>query len=76
MITIVNISNRETGVNEYELRINRQLITKFKHNRQPGALAQCLRDAADAVDKVRESKKKRSDARTKTRLSNLNSFED
>lgn len=51
MISITNISKdpNPTGLCGYEIRINRDLIAKFKHNR-PDGLAQCLREAADAVD--------------------------
>lgn len=55
MISIVNISDEETppiGLNEYELRINRKVIVEFKHKRGYGKLAQCLRDAADALDNL------------------------
>lgn len=58
MIQIKNISSKETpeeGINQYELRINKKVICRFKHDRKAGGLAQCLRDAADAVDKSRLS---------------------
>ena len=54
MIGIINVSPENvpnTGINQYEVRINRKIIAKFEHNRQFGALAQCLRDAADAVER-------------------------
>ena len=53
MIAIVNVSpktNPLEGIDDYEVRINRKLICKFKHYRKVDGLAQCLRDAADAVD--------------------------
>jgi len=53
MIAIVNVSpktNPLEGIDDYEVRINRKLICKFKHYRKADGLAQCLRDAADAVD--------------------------
>lgn len=51
MIAIVNVSKvlREKGLHEYEVRINRDVICRFTHNRE-GGLACCLRRAADAVD--------------------------
>jgi hypothetical protein len=55
MIAIVNVTERpaETGPHDYEVRINRQVITRFQHRREDG-LAKCLRLAADAVDEARE----------------------
>ena len=56
MIAIVNVSPKGTpseGPNDYEVRINKQVIARFEHYRQYDALAQCLRDAADAVEKKR-----------------------
>tara|TARA_R110002153_G_scaffold111913_1_gene253724 strand:+ start:267 stop:518 length:252 start_codon:yes stop_codon:yes gene_type:complete len=61
-IIISNISDEGTpitGTNSYEVRINRDLICKFEHNRQHDGLAQCLRDAADAIDEHSEDKKVR-----------------
>lgn len=58
MIAIVNVSPQDApmvGVNNYEVRINRKVICTFEHNRSHDGLAQCLRDAADAVD-VQSSK--------------------
>lgn len=52
MIAIVNVSgDRFTpdGPNEYEVRINRDLVCRFTHLRARG-LAACLRAAADAVE--------------------------
>lgn len=57
MIIIINVSPRNTPdhiEHEYELRINYKLICKFKHVRTEMGLAQCLQDAADAVNKMRE----------------------
>ena len=57
MIAIVNVSPPNApvlGPNEYEVRINRQVITTFTHERKINGIAQCLRDAADAVDKSNE----------------------
>ena len=56
MIIIQNVSPKDstnTGENDYELRINRKLICKFKHNRQLDGLAECLRDAADSFEKAK-----------------------
>jgi hypothetical protein len=53
MIAIVNISDESTpniGVNKYQVRINQNVICEFEHDRHYGGLAQCLRDAANAVD--------------------------
>lgn len=38
---------------EYRVCINNELITTFWHQRSHEGLAQCLRDAADAVDQQR-----------------------
>ena len=60
MLAIVNVSSKdfaETGINKYEVRINRLVIATFEHDRQPGGAAQCLRDAADAIDRCSEAKK-------------------
>ena len=54
MISVVNVSPEDAptkGMNDYEVRINRKVICSFRHDRQYNCLAQCLRDAADAVDK-------------------------
>ena len=56
MIAIVNVSPDDApneGENKYEVRINSQVICEFKHDRKVDGLAQCLRDAADAVEKAR-----------------------
>lgn len=53
MIAIVNVgpfNQSPFGEREYEVRINSQLITKFKHERKDG-LAACLMAAAKAVEK-------------------------
>ena len=53
MIKIVNISDDSAplvGANNYKLYINQNLICSFEHDRQHNGLAQCLRDAADAVE--------------------------
>ena len=53
MIAIVNVTKGKraedpTGVHDYNLFINKQLITSFKHKRSDG-LANCLAAAAEAV---------------------------
>lgn len=56
MIAIVNIGPHDdpdpSGWSNYEVRINHEVITTFRHNREHG-LARCLRMAADAVEDVR-----------------------
>lgn len=59
MIAIVNVTPEgiiERGVNQYELYINDRIICEFEHYRKAGGLAQCLRDAANAVE-IAETKK-------------------
>ena len=56
MIGIINISPDNTtdeGENEYVVMINKRKICTFKHFRIFNGLSQCLRDAADAVDRER-----------------------
>lgn len=50
MIAIRNISPKvePIGMHEYEVRINRDLITTFWHNREDG-LVLCLKKASEAV---------------------------
>lgn len=50
MIAIVNTSTHATptGLHEYEVRINKQVITTFSHYREDG-LARCLLRASNAV---------------------------
>lgn len=51
MIAIVNTSPEGaplSGTHEYEVRINRHVVTRFSHHR-PDGLAECLERAADAV---------------------------
>ena len=60
MLAIVNVSPEDApliGRNRYEVRINRRVIATFEHDRQPDGAAQCLRDAADAVDRCRAEEK-------------------
>ena len=49
MIKIINIGGDPLGECEYDLKINDELITKFKHNRTDG-LAKCLQRAAEAAE--------------------------
>jgi len=56
MLAIVNVTPSDaplTGNDQYEVRINRQAIATFEHKRAFDGAAQCLRDAADAVDRCR-----------------------
>lgn len=51
MLAIVNVTKDNTQeLDDYEIRINTRVIGKFKHKRTPNGAAQCLRDAADALD--------------------------
>lgn len=60
MIAIVNVGPHVVGdplgERTYEVRINREVVTTFKHVRGEG-LAVCLRKAADAVDLQTENRK-------------------
>lgn len=50
-IIITNITtNTDVGPDRYIVRINEKEICQFLHERKLNGLAQCLRDAADAVD--------------------------
>ena len=56
MLVIVNVSppgTPTTGTNQYEVRVNQKVIASFEHDRQYLNAAQCLRDAADAIEKAR-----------------------
>ena len=57
MIAIVNVTPQSeydpAGVSEYEVRINRYVVARFRHSR-PKGLAACLRAAAKAVDEARK----------------------
>lgn len=60
MLAIVNVSPVDaplTGPNQYEVRINSRVIATFEHDRRHNGAAQCLRDAADAVERCREEEK-------------------
>lgn len=51
MLAIVNVTKDDTQeLDDYEIRINYKVIGKFKHKRKFKGAAQCLRDAADALD--------------------------
>lgn len=51
MLAIVNVTIDDTQeIDDYEIRINSKVIGEFKHKRTIGGAAQCLRDAADALD--------------------------
>lgn len=56
MLAIMNVSPDDApiGLNKYEVRINGRVIATFEHDRQPDGAAQCLRDAADAVERCME----------------------
>ena len=58
MLAIVNVTKdaTKTGVNNYEVRVNDRVIATFEHDRSYGAAAQCLRDAADAVELCNEER--------------------
>ena len=52
MLAIVNVTKEGDWpeFDDYEIRINQKVIGKFKHKRKFKGAAQCLRDAADALD--------------------------
>ena len=54
MITIINVGGNPSGVCSYLLRINHKVMCEFAHDRNKG-LSECLRAAADAYDRVKES---------------------
>ena len=59
MLVIVNVSDDDApmvGINQYEVRVNTRVIATFEHDRQYGDAAQCLRDAANAIEKANEQK--------------------
>ena len=58
MLAIVNVTREaaKTGLNNYEVRVNDRVIATFEHNRNYGAAAQWLRDAADAVELCNEER--------------------
>lgn len=57
MLAIVNVTKDNSQVlDDYEIRINQRVIGTFQHKRVHNGAAQCLRDAADALDKRHASK--------------------
>lgn len=51
MLAIVNVTpNDHQGLDQYEVRINDRVIARFEHERAYNGAAQCLRDAANAVE--------------------------
>lgn len=52
MIAIVNVSKepKAIGWQDYEVRINAQVVATFRHKREEG-LTKCLQEAAKAVEK-------------------------
>ena len=50
-VIIHNIGGDPNGVSEYELCINERRLATFKHDRRKG-LAECLREAAKAMDRT------------------------
>ena len=60
MIAIINKGGPADGVCTYTVRINRDVVAEFQHDRRKG-LARCLRDAARAVDKADEENAKNID---------------
>jgi hypothetical protein len=52
VLVIVNVTkdDDEQELDDFEIRINHRVIGKFKHKRKFMGAAQCLRDAADALD--------------------------
>ena len=52
-IIITNITEGNGSPDRYAVRVNQDLICYFDHTRAIEGLAQCLRDAADAVDSER-----------------------
>ncbi|MDF1644546.1 MAG: hypothetical protein P1U80_10220 [Pseudomonadales bacterium] len=52
MLAIVNVTECEgQELDDYEIRINSRVIGRFQHERSYNGAAQCLRDAADCMDK-------------------------
>lgn len=59
MLAIVNVSPENTpklGPNQYEVRVNSTVLAEFKHNSKPNGAAQCLRDAAEAIERAHEER--------------------
>lgn len=58
MIAIVNVQmdkSNPMGWAEYELRINQEVIARFRHERRDG-LGKCLMEAAKAAEKAKWAK--------------------
>ncbi len=76
MLAVVNVSGAcapNTGINQYEVRINSRVIATFEHDRQYDGAAQCLRDAADAIERCNREKK---EALLQALLPTLNRMQD
>jgi hypothetical protein len=55
MLAIINVSKDPTqSLADYEIRINQRVIGTFQHKRTYNGAAQCLRDAADALDRTKK----------------------
>lgn len=52
MINIINVGGNPLGVCSYHLKILDKVMFEFTHDRTKG-LSQCLRDAADAYDRIK-----------------------
>jgi len=52
MIAIINKGGNPLGKCHYHVQINDKLIAEFEHSR-PEGLAECLRLAADAVERAK-----------------------
>ena len=51
LLAIVNVTeDNSQELDDYEIRINAKVIGRFKHKRAYLGAAQCLRDAANALD--------------------------
>lgn len=61
MIAIVNKGPQDDpdpkGERTYELRVDRRVVSTFRHRRGDG-LAECLREAAAAADEVSDMRRK------------------
>ena len=54
MLSIVNVTPKgHKGKDLYEVRVNSDVIAIFEHGRVYCGAAQCLRDAADAIEDQR-----------------------
>ena len=50
IITNITDESKDYEKDSYVVRINKKIICEFEHKREINGLADCLRDAADAVD--------------------------